>query len=214
EQLENTLDGLLSIREWIVLQQQEIDDLEPLANPSKAEDQSTHHTIALDSDLFFQALQRLINSSEDVPRSEIAGAAAGLLYSAGIIDDQHVCQIVDRYLAAGVSDTSSTVGVLRGLMLVNREVFWQMRPLLNRVDAMLRGWDRERFQGSLPDLRLAFSQMTPKEIDCVADSVADLHRVDQIGTLIHPEITEEEMQLGIHLAGMLDDHLKQTGLRR
>ena len=57
---------------------------------------------------------------------------------------------------------------LRGLLQTAREAAWQQPALLGVLDKLLREWDEEAFVASLPELRLAFAEMTPKETDRIA----------------------------------------------
>ncbi|MCA9031395.1 MAG: hypothetical protein KDA66_11330, partial [Planctomycetaceae bacterium] len=100
-----------------------------------------------------------------------------------------------------------------GLMKVAREVFWNMDHLLQRIDALFLQWEESRFNNALPHMRLAFSELSPKEVDLVAGRVAGLHDVDSIGVLTHPDVTEEEMQLIVRATELLNRSLAEDGLK-
>lgn len=208
ELLEPSLKGLLSLRESLVQLEVELDDTESDSNDGEA---TPHAITTLDDSLYFDALQRLIASEDDV-RSEICGATAGILYSAGYMPEAEVCRVVARFLNAAVEDTGVACGAVRGLMMTARECLWQMDSLLQSLDRLLTSWEEERFHKALPSLRIAFSGLAPKEIDEVAAKVATLHDVDDIGSLIHPDITEEELQLGLQLNQIAKQSLQRDGL--
>ena len=196
DQLDASLNGILGLREILMAQigTEEID-----ASP-------------LDPELFFEALERLL-AAKSPPRSEVAGATAGVLYAAGRMDQDSVCDCVRQYLSASVEDINDACGIIRGLMLTAREVFWRMDHLLKAIDQLFRNWDQDRFYQALPNLRLAFSHLAPKEIDHVAESVAQLHDVSELGDLVHPEISEAEMRLAIKADSIMLRSLEQDGLQ-
>ena len=204
DQLDGSLDGLLAIRELLASQSIAADDDEDVAGTEP---------LLLDPDLFLDALQRLIRDTGTPPRSEIAGAAAGLLHGSGRIDESRVCDVVGRYLDAAVEDVGGACGVVRGLMMTAREAFWRMDNLLLGIDALFQQWEENRFNNALPHLRLAFSQLSPKEIDMVAERVASLHHVDEIGPLVHPDVTEEELQWAVRAAELMNRSLAEDGLK-
>ena len=200
DQLDASLDGLLSIRE--LLTENAIDAPE---SPGPA--------VALSESRFYDALLRLIHQKGVPPRSEISGAAAGLLYGIGRIDAKAVCAVVGNYLDASVEDVGDACGVVRGLMMTARESFWQMDGLLRRIDELFNAWEDERFNSALPHMRLAFSQLAPKEVDSVAERVANLHDVSDLGQLIHPEIAEEDLQLALRCSEYMQRSLLEDGLQ-
>ena len=199
DELDGSLDGLISIRELLSSQSLEEDgDAEPLA---------------LDADLFLESLQRLIQDSGKPARSEIAGAAAGLLHGGGAVDEHTVCEVAARYLDAAVEDVGKACGVVRGLMMTAREAFWRMDNLLRRIDELLQRWEDSRFNRALPHMRLAFSQLSPREIDSVAERVSDLHNVEEVGPLVHPDVTEEDMQCAVRATELMNRSLEEDGLQ-
>lgn len=198
DQLDSSLDGLLSVRELLTNQVAETE--------YAAESVST-----LDAQLFFESLERLIDSTK-APRSEIAGAAAGILYGSGYIDQQRVCGVVQQYLDAAVEDIGAACGVVRGMMMTAREAFWRLDDLLRSLDTLFQRWEEGRFNHALPHMRLAFSQLSPKEVDSVAERVAQLHHVETVGKLTHPEISEEDMQFALRITELMNQSLKEDGL--
>lgn len=201
DQVDECLNGLLAIRELL------INSL--LANQ---EDQK-RATIRLNSELYYSAIYEMLLESNNNPRSEIAGAVIGILYTAGRVEETEVCEIVWRYLNAIVEDIDAASGVLRGLMMSARESFWQMKQLLKRLDTLFKDWEEERFQSALPHMRLAFSQLSPVEVDRVAKQVAKMHETDDLGPLTHPDVTEEEMLLTQAATAIMNNSLKEDGLK-
>ena len=190
DQVDASLDGLCSMRELL----------------SQTED------IQLDSELYAQALERLLVASNPYPRGEVAGAAAGILHSLGRLDEIGVCRIIENYLDSSMIDIGAACGAVRGLMMTARESFWRMRGLLVKIDQLFQNWEEDRFRAALPQLRLAFSQLSPKEIDLVAERVAALHEVEDLGSLHHPTLTEDELHFGLEVNRLMNQALLEDGL--
>jgi hypothetical protein len=60
---------------------------------------------------------------------------------------------------------------------------------------------------------LAFADLTPKETDRVAESVARLHGQDHLGRLVHQDLSEAGVQANLALSRTLDEILGQDGLQ-
>lgn len=197
DQLDASLDGMVSIRELLTTQ---------------AVEEEEESDALLDQNLFVDALQRLIRNTGDLPRSEIAGAAVGILHGLGVVDEKQVCDIVRIYLDAAIDDVAEACGVVRGLMMTSREAFWRSESLLSSINELFERWDTGRFNNALPHMRLAFSQLSPKEVDSVAKRVAELHKVDEIGDLVHPDISEDEIHVALRVADLMNQSLSEDGL--
>lgn len=205
DQLDASLDGLLSIYESLCSGD--------AAERDRIAAEHLDHDLDLDPDFFFDSLIRLIDPTGKPARSEIAGAAAGILFGRGLIDQAAVCDVVRRYLDASVQDVSDACGVVRGLMATSREAFWRLDELLGQIDRLFASWETERFHQALPHLRLAFSRLAPKEIDRVAERVAHLHGNEDLGHLAHSDLTEDDLAVAVMVAGRMDRSLEEDGLR-
>lgn len=190
DQVDASLDGLCSMRELL----------------SQVED---NH---LDRELYVVALERLVAATNPFPRSEVAGAAAGILHSLGRLDENGVCHIIENYLDSSMTDVGAACGAVRGLMMTGRESFWRMRGLLLKIDQLFENWEEDRFRVALPHLRLAFSQLSPKEVDLVAERVAALHDIEDLGNLHHPTVTEGDMQFGLEIDRLMRRSMLEDGL--
>jgi hypothetical protein len=157
---------------------------------------------ALDSSLYWTMLESL---SVSHGQSLLRGACAGLLYSAGRLADAELATSLKGHLS-GLMQPHDAVSFLRGLLNTAREAAWQQPALIATLNGLLAIWPEEMFIGVLPELRLAFAEMTPKETDRISATVADLHGVGDLGRLVHHDLSEAQLQ--IHLA--LTQELKQV----
>lgn len=156
---------------------------------------------ALDASLFDQTLVTL-QHTHDHPL--VRGAVAGLRYSAGHLDDPGLEGLLSGHLRGGAA--AQAVAFLRGLLSTAREAAWQQAGLLTVLDSRLQDWPEDDFIAVLPELRLAFAAMTPKETDRIAQSVARHHGQEDLGRLVHHDLSAADVQR--HLTG--SERLKET----
>ncbi|MDY0745761.1 DUF5682 family protein [Paucibacter sp. R3-3] len=162
----------------------------------------------LDAGLFWQLLEYL-QAQHDL--SLIRGAAAGLRHCSGQLDAAELEVLLGGHLQGGVSP-GEAVAFLRGLLSTARETAWQQPRLMEALDGRLREWDEAAFVSVLPELRLAFAEMTPKETDRIAQAVAGLHGRDGPGPLVRHDIDAASVQLNLGHSAQLLERLRSDGL--
>jgi hypothetical protein len=80
------------------------------------------------------------------------------------------------------------------------------------LDERLKHWDDHAFLQILPELRLAFSELTPRETDRVAAAAAGLHGAATLGNLVNYEIDEKDLAFNVALNEALCACLNEDGL--
>jgi len=158
--------------------------------------------------LFWQLLERL-QAGHALPL--VRGAAAGLRHGAGRLGEAELAALLDGHLRGGVAPAEA-VALLRGLLGTAREAAWQQPRLLQALDACLSGWDEAAFVAVLPELRLAFAEMTPKETERIAQAVAGLHGQAGLDGLVQHGLDAESVQLGLARSAQLLERLRADGL--
>ncbi|GAB5388139.1 MAG: DUF5682 family protein [Alphaproteobacteria bacterium] len=148
----------------------------------------------LDPALLILSLDSILNTPDLNPL--IQGAAVGTLYGMGQISAARLGQIVAARMAARASEAAAQSRFLRGLISSAREALWQVPDLLQRMDKVIAGWDRDLFLSCLPELRLAFTGLSPRETADVAKQVARLHGAKSMGDLDNSDITLAEAAHG------------------
>ncbi|MGF1580803.1 MAG: DUF5682 family protein [Gemmataceae bacterium] len=184
---------------------------EVVANASPSTE--TAEDIHLDTDLFYQSLRRVVEHPPDEAQPAIVGAAAGILYGEGQIGEVELIAITGGFLS-GTSDPSKSCGILRGLLATAREVAWQVTKIVQAIDEQFNGWDDETFLQALPELRLAFADLTPREISNVADLVANMHGESTLGELVHMDLDEEEVQFALSVTQLVRETLQADGFEK
>lgn len=129
----------------------------------------------LDPELFEQSLSRLLDHPTTPPL--LRGAATGLLHTANRIEMDEVMRLVAGALSPAVGDGARQVAFLTGLLKTSRELAWREPRLLQAIEDLFGQWSEDEFLLRLPHLRLAWSDLTPRETDRVATCVAANHGV-------------------------------------
>lgn len=166
-----------------------------------------------DTVLFFNGLSSVIDCPPHEAQSMLVGAAAGILYGEGRINDDQLIAIVCGFLGGTINEPKKIAGILRGLLTTACEIAWQVAEVIHAIDEQFQDWDEETFLNLLPELRLAFSLLTPGEISKVAGKVSDLYAGEDLGALTHYDISEEELHLGLSLNAQVLKVLESDGLR-
>ncbi len=165
----------------------------------------------LDPALFHQALGRVVSHTPSRAQSPVVGAAAGILYGDGVLAEAGLIELTRGYLG-GTTDPRKSCGLLRGLLATAREIAWQVTEVTRALDAQLCAWEEQQFLAALPELRLAFTDLTPREVARVADHVAGLHDEQSLGELVHVDLDETEVRLALEVTRIVRDSLKADGL--
>ncbi len=164
----------------------------------------------LDRELFLTRTRLLLG--KPAQHSAITGGAAGVLYAEGDLDDDQLSRLLAGFLEGATADVARKTGFLRGLMKTCRAAAWRSPDLLGRLDQLVREWAHDDFVRSLPELRLAFADLTSSETDTVAGRVAGLHGESDLGDLVHYDLSEAELAEGIRLNEQVTAILKRDGL--
>jgi hypothetical protein len=167
----------------------------------------------LDEELFWQTAETILktNNHNHAPYSTVCGAIAGLLFSSGRMDQARLDELVVGNLI-GITDSQKRVGFLRGLLKTCREAAWQNLRLVNSLNEIIGNWEEAEFISALPSLRLALSELTPRETDKVAARVAGLHGRTELGVLTESRLTQGEFEFNRRLTELVLKALERDGL--
>ncbi len=161
--------------------------------------------------LFHAALARVIVSPPDKAQAAVVGASLGILFVDGQCDENQLLGVAIGFLN-GTQEPRKSCGILRGLLATAREIAWQLTEFLEAVDAQFADWDEDAFLESLPELRLAFSDLTPRETSQVADRVAQLHGEKSLGELVQTDLDESDVRQALEITRQVRESLKADGL--
>ena len=130
---------------------------------------------AIDGSLFDEVVAALV---ERTKHPALSGAVHALACLSGHIDAALVgCRIAGG-LAGGFVEAGDKVAFLRGVIAISRELLWTIPALVEEIERVLERLDHEGFIALLPHLRLAFSQLDPRDIDRLAQAIAGRRGID------------------------------------
>jgi len=130
----------------------------------------------LDRPLLIARLQEMVSTTDGNPT--LRGAGYGVLYSLGATRERVVAEALETYLRGGDAEALHAGPFLDGLFLSAKNIFLGSTRLLRAVNEVLGALDWERFKRILPDLRRAFTQFIPTEIDQIGQRVSETVGLD------------------------------------
>lgn len=121
----------------------------------------------------------------------LKGAVLGLLYG---YEDKKKDEIADTFLGyvRGTKEkVKETAVFMRGLFFTARDLVFVSKDFVQTIDFLLKRLSGDELMELLPELRMAFSYFTPKEIDRIAEKAAALYGKDksvlQKGSQVNPK---------------------------
>ncbi len=168
--------------------------------------------VLFDSDLFVQALFKLSKAPGDSSQTPVLGAAAGILFSGGYLSNEELAKLICGYLKGAITDPRKAAGIVRGLLRTACEVAWQVKEVLEAINEQFESWTDDTFLEILPELRLAFATLSPRDLARVADQIAQLHDGKSLGNLVFTDMDETEAGFGLLLNEEIKKSLVKDGL--
>ncbi len=166
--------------------------------------------IGLDRSILDAAIDRIALATSN---PVILGAILAVCVQAGTRPTAELVQVMEGKLTGVSLDTADQIGVLRGIVHTSPALLWHADGLLAVIDAFMRQIDEVHFLDLLPHLRLAFTQLNPRETDRVAHELAGLLGV-AAGDLVtsHLQISDASLAEGLHIEKALHASLAADGL--
>ncbi len=140
----------------------------------------------------------------------LRGAAAGTLHADGAMSVlELVRHLRGHLLGAAASDGPA---FLRGLMRTARSVLWRAPAAIDAVHEVLRSWTEDQFVSQVPNMRLAFADLTPRECDELAACVARRFGIQPPRAAVSGAFSESDLLLAIDIEARLKRALQRDGL--
>jgi len=124
------------------------------------------------------------------------GAATGLLYDAGHFSLEDTRYRANAYLEAAPDVLAHVGRFLRGIFLTAKDIVFYESGLIEALNSAISTAPYDEFIEMLPDLRLAFTFFTPREIDRLGKAVLAVLglRADNESITTLPEIDELQLK--------------------
>jgi len=153
------------------------------------------------------ALQDLMTARLD---PELNGAVIALAALVGLIDDAEAGTRLSAALAGAFERPGEAIRTLSGVMALAPQLFINDSSVIAAIDDLFGSVDDQGFLALLPQLRMAFAELSPHETDRVAAVVAAAHGAGEDDIAILQQVPDARV-LSDHLA--LGERLRSQWLQ-
>jgi hypothetical protein len=157
-----------------------------------------------------EKLRLLADAADGSPA--IHGAALGLLFGDGRAGPDELAARLAGHFLGNRRDGAAGAGFLRGLLRTARSALWQIPQLIEQIHRVLGDWDEPTFIEQLPLMRLALADLTPRECDRVARTVAARAGVERLSVGRDRRFSEADLLRAVDLNRRVADTLARDGL--
>ncbi len=165
-----------------------------------------------------RALERLLSIGNDHLSAQaslpagLMGAIEAILFIDGLRPESMLDSQLKAHFGIG-ADPQQAVRYLSGLMQAAPELLVQTETLARALNHLLSVWQEHTFVAHLPDLRLAFTHLKPRETASFAERIAQWNGLS-VASLSqhHTEISQTDLLQGTQLQLALMASLAQDGL--
>jgi hypothetical protein len=147
------------------------------------------------------------------PPPALIGAFTAFASLIGAMEPGEAAARIAAALAGAYVEPGARAAVLTGALAVAPRLPLGQPGLMDGIDRFLASLETEAFLSLLPELRLAFGQLSPTEIDHLADWVAARHGVGA-QALLTPAQGDAEIADNLLFAERLEAHWRADGLGR
>lgn len=160
--------------------------------------------------MLWDRLEELVESGSG--NASLRGGASGLLFDEGQMQPSELVDHLRGYLVSRIDNGAQGISFLKGLLRTARSILWQVPEIVEAVTDVLSEWDEDDFVQQLPNLRLAFADLTPRECSRVAREVAVYVGDEKLDIAYYSGLSEEDMIRATELNRRVLESLKRDGL--
>ena len=121
--------------------------------------------------------------------SHIYAVCLSIKYKSGGIDLKEFASIISNFLET--AETELIAYFLNGIFLIARDILFINDNLINEIDKTIKNIEENKFIEILPNLRFAFTNLTPTETERLSLIIAKLYQTKEAD---EENISEEEIQ--------------------
>lgn len=143
-------------------------------------------------EIFIEKIDSLIENT--FGSSHIYAVCLSIKYKLGKIDAKVFAVRISNFLET--ADTESIAYFLNGIFLIARDILFINNDFVNEIDKAIKNINENKFIKILPNLRFAFTNLTPTEIERLSSIIAKLYEIEESNT---DNISEEERQKAINI---------------
>lgn len=156
------------------------------------------------------ALQHLMSAQLD---PQLSGAVIAVAALNGLIDEAEAGRRLSAALAGAFERPGEAIRTLSGVMALAPQLFVNDSSVITAIDNLFGAVDDQGFLALLPQLRMAFAELSPHETDRVAAIVAAAHGASEDDLALLRQVPDARV-LSDHLAlgERLRDQWREDGL--
>ena len=133
----------------------------------------TDSQLAQEREAYYEALERMSQDGEI--HGGLNGCIHGILYGGGQETAEEVEMICRGYLTGTSEQLFCTAQFFRGLFFTARDLVFMGNQFMEMLDEFFGRVSEEEFMELLPELHMAFTYFTPREVNKIAARVAAYH---------------------------------------
>lgn len=138
-------------------------------------------------EIFYGSIDSMIQNT--FGSSHIYAVCLSIKYKSSLIDAKEFASIISNFLET--AETESIAYFLNGIFLIARDILFINNDLINEIDKIVKNIEENKFIEILPNLRFAFTNLTPTEAERLSLIIAKLYKTKESNT---ESISEEEIQ--------------------
>lgn len=143
-------------------------------------------------EIFTEKIDSLIENT--FGSSHIYAVCLSIKYKLGKIDAKEFAVRISNFLET--AETESIAYFLNGIFLIARDILFINNDFVNEIDKAIKNIDENKFIKILPNLRFAFTNLTPTETKHLSSIIVKLYEIEESNT---DNISEEERQKAINI---------------
>ncbi len=151
---------------------------------------------------YYDALDKM--NQDGQIHAGLSGCIHGILYGSGKETAAEVEMVCRSYLMGTREQLLKTASFFKGLFYTARDLVFIGEDFLKLLDMFFGQVTSEEFMELLPELRMAFTYFTPREVDKIAAMAAELHGKKHSELLEREEVLPDWYSYGKEL----DDYIK------
>jgi len=153
--------------------------------------------MGLDKEILKEALISLLNFKDG--NSGVEGAALGILYGLNETPVSQISKAIEGYILGTKDKLLKSPAFLNGLFSTAKDVVFIDSTILKSIDKFVNDTCDEEFIKVIPELRLAFSYFTPREIDAIAGEISKVYGTTKEHFTEFENVAPESLSLGVKL---------------
>ena len=141
--------------------------------------------------------------------SHIYAVCLSIKYKSSLIDAKEFASIISNFLET--AETESIAYFLNGVFLIARDILFINNDLINEIDKIVKNIEENKFIEILPNLRFAFTNLTPTETERLSLIIAKLYKTKESNT---ESISKEEIQRAKIIDKKIEEEMRKYDIFR